>query len=88
VTPAGSSMPGGIQPLARSVASTVVLSARSPIAQANRGCWRATAPTSLCSRARAVALADAAPATAPVAVAATAWVPRLDATEGCAGAVA
>ncbi|BBX43284.1 hypothetical protein MSIM_47350 [Mycobacterium simiae] len=32
-----------------------------------------------------MALADAAPATAPVAVAATAWVPRLDGEAGGAG---
>lgn len=61
------------------------LSGRSPAAQASLGCWRATAKTSRCSRACAVALADAAPATAPVAVAATAWVPRLDGEAGGAG---
>ncbi|TDK85096.1 hypothetical protein EUA02_30115 [Mycobacterium paragordonae] len=68
-------MPGGIQPLARSVTSRVVLSARSPAAQARRGCWRATVLTKRCNRFRAVASAEAVPIAAPVAVAATAWVP-------------
>src|ERR1700739_40764 len=75
VTAAGISMPGGIQPLARSVTNTVVSSARSPTAQASRGCWLATAATIRCNRLRAVASADTAPATAPPAEAMAPSVP-------------
>src|SRR4029077_10485618 len=85
VPAAGRSMPGGLQPLARSVVSTVVLSGRSPAAQASRGCWRGPAVTSRCRRVWAVASADAAPATAPAVAAATAWVPRFDGAGGVGG---
>ena len=79
----GNRMSGGIQPLAKSVTSRVVLSAWSPAAQARRGCCRATAVTKRCSRFRAVASAEAVPIAAPVAVAATACAPSVDG--GCGG---
>ncbi|TDH47906.1 hypothetical protein E2F47_26040 [Mycobacterium eburneum] len=76
---------GGIQPQTRSVTSTVLWSGRSPAAQLSRGSWRATVSTRFCSRVRAVASAEVAPAIAPPAVTPTACS---ETTAGVGGGVA